>query len=265
MRIASTRRMAFTLIELVVVLVILAAVAALLVPRLGFLKGQADSATAAAGSAQIVSNLETYKLSVGGYPMGMDSLLTSGGGGVYTGLWQHAAGPSFFGLRVDLTASTVGAGGTGTGYAQSFGHAFSPPAGGYYLYDHDAAATDFTNSATVLRTFATASSAPVATATGADLIKAAGYPTGTLPTGVKLIALGIGPNNAAIGTTMASAPRHSAQTSDFYGRYIAIFAIYDSGKGGELKTVVDSFGNTIDSNVTDYKNASPTKNPTPTP
>ncbi|MCS6852770.1 MAG: prepilin-type N-terminal cleavage/methylation domain-containing protein [Gemmataceae bacterium] len=248
-------RSAFTLTELVVVLVILAATAALVIPRLGFLKTQSDTATAGAGAAQVVSNLETYRLATGRYPLGMDSLLDSADTtALYSRLWSHTTGANTLGLRADLTAGTVG-----SPYAQSFGHAFASSSG-YYVYDHLASSTDPTNSATVLRTFTSASTAAVATVTGSALIRAAGYPSGTLPAdgSVKLIAFGVGPNTGSIGDTMATAPRHAAQSQEYYGRYVAIFALYANGKAAELKTVVDSFGSTVDSNVTRFLRSSPT-------
>jgi len=264
-RILNQVRRGFTLIEMVVVLVILAAIAALVIPRLGFLKDQADSATAAAGAAQVASNLETCKLTTGSYPLGMDSLLASGGTAVYSRLYTHTAGPTTFGLGVDITAGTIPATTSTDRWGESFGHSFQPNPS-YYVYDHDAASADPSNSGTVLRTFSSAGGKPVATVTGTSLLQAAGFPGG-LPTdgSVMLIAFGVGPNTASVGTTMASAPRHTAQNEDSYGRYVAIFAIYKSGKSAELKTVVDSYGNSPDKNVSSFKKSSPSLPGAPTP
>jgi prepilin-type N-terminal cleavage/methylation domain-containing protein len=253
----STGRKGFTLAELVVVLVILAATAALLIPRLGFMKSQADNATSAAGVAQLTSNLETYKLTTGSYPLGMDSLLDSTGT-LYSGLWSHPAGPSVIGPGGYLTAGTPLA---TSGDRQSFGHAFqSDASGNIYVYDHSTTATDPSSSATVVRNLAfdgSDSLAVVSPTTGAALIRAAGYPTGALPVGVQLVAFGIGPNNGAVGETMASAPRHAEQDQEFYGRYIALFAVYASGKPAELKAIVDSHGSTVESNISSYKKGGP--------
>jgi prepilin-type N-terminal cleavage/methylation domain-containing protein len=265
-RISSKKSSAggFTLVELIVVLVILAAVAALVVPKLGFVEAQAGNATAAAAGGELVSHLETAKLTMKSYPLGYDSLLefdtTASAWQMYNKLWQHAAGPSFFGPKADLepvTLATTSGSATATSpyLSVSLGHAISKnTAGNYYLFDHNATSTSPSSSATVRRDFTSWGGQTVARVkpTAGSWIRAAGYNDGLLPVGVHLLAFGVGPNLGTIGETIVSAPRHSEQKADFYGRYIAIFAAFENGKPAVLKAVVDSHGSTIEGNVSAY-------------
>lgn len=275
----SRRNCGFTLIELLVVLVILAAVAGLVIPKLGFVESQAGNATSAAGTSQIMSNLEVYKTTTGSYPLGLDTLLEGVGGttaptGVYTNLWSHTSAGVPFGPKEYLEMATLNIGlpPAGSGQtAQSLGHAFAPVNGSYYFFDHVAASADPTNSGANKRSFASASNAQFAFVkqlgafgtTGPNLndfmvsiYKAAGYPDGT-PAGTRLIAFGIGQNCSSIGATMISAPVHAEQDTSKYARFIAIFAVYNNAKPAELKAVIDSQGGTIDENISSYRKAAP--------
>jgi prepilin-type N-terminal cleavage/methylation domain-containing protein len=240
-----------TLIEMVVVLAILAGLAGLLVPSLGALKTQSDNAAGAAGCAEVMTNLETYHASVGSYPSGMDSLLDSEGA-LISSLWQHTGGSYSTGLPVYLEPSTV----TGSSYAASFGHGFGS---GFSVSDHGAAA-DPSNSGITNRaiTYQDTTMKFATVKAGSALAKAAGYLDSTFPTGVTLIALGLGPRCSAIGRTMASAPRYAAMDSDEYARYVAVFAVYTGSTPAKLKAVVSPRGTTSDDMVSSYKSATAT-------
>lgn len=269
----------FTLIELLVVLVILASVAGLVIPKLGFVEAQAGNATSAAGNSQIMSNLEIYKATTGSYPLGLDTLLEGVGGstaptGVYSGLWEHTSSGVTFGPKQYLEMATLNTGlppASPGQTAQSLGHAFTPVSGNYYFFDHVATSADPTNSGSNKRSFTSASNAQFAFVkplgalgtTGPNLndfmislYKAAGYPEGT-PAGTRLIAFGIGQNCSSIGSTMISAPVHSEQDVNKYGRFIAIFAVHNNAKPSELKTVIDSQGGSVSDNVSNYRQAAP--------
>jgi type II secretory pathway pseudopilin PulG len=247
------QRLAMTLIEMVVVLVILTALAGLLVPALGGLKGQSDDAASAAGSADVMSNLETYKAQIGAYPLGMDSLL-DGSGAVIGTLWQHAGGGPATPTPV---AGTLPA---GSGYAQSLGHMLGTDSSGdTYVYDHDTSATDPSASGTIKRSLEFDETDKLALVTNTALVKAAGFPSGTLPADTTLVAFGIGPSCSAVGKTMAGAPRCSAVDNTKYGRYIAIFALYSNGRAGTLRTVVDAQRQTVDSKIKSYRQGAPSQ------
>lgn len=258
-------RTGFTLIEMIVVLVVLAAVAALLVPRLGFVEEQAGNATAAAATAQAASNLEVYKTSVGSYPLGMDSLIDTSGA-LYGDLWVHA-NPAF-GPGVYLEARSLNA--LPSGARTSLGHAFATDVNGErYVYDHATApASDPNNSANTRRlvnltssttdtfAFVRRTATPPLSSFLASFHRTLGYPNG-IPANVELIAMGLGPNMNSLGDTQVSAGQHTEQDPTRYGRYIAIFAVYTNGKSAQLRAVVDSQAVGIEGNVTSYRQAAP--------
>jgi prepilin-type N-terminal cleavage/methylation domain-containing protein len=108
---ADRRSGGFTLIELLIVLVVLASLAALVVPMLGWARRQSEFATAASGAAEAFNNLELFRAATGRYPDRFDSLLTNQGQLFLTttggrNVWQ---GP----IRLDAIAEV--APGTGTG------------------------------------------------------------------------------------------------------------------------------------------------------
>jgi len=239
-------RTGLTLIEMVVVLVILIGLAALLVPRLANLTAQSAFAGSAAGAADVMNNLETHRSSLGRYPHRFDSLLNTDGT-VYSKVWRHSSSSEPF---------TVGAL-TGKYAAMSLGKTLGEnSAGDAVVMDHSESSTDPNNSASTERTLALDGSDNFAmVVSGSDLEAAAGYPDG-LPDGVELVAFGIGPGCSAIGKTMASAPACSVADVDEYGRFLAVFACYNSTvKGATLQTVVDCRRYDIGKRVGNYKAA----------
>lgn len=270
------RSAGLTLIELVIVMVVLATLAALVIPRLGFIQQQAVPLSGAAGSADLMSNLETFKTTTGYYPQGFDSLLQSGGAQMMTGL---AMGPGGTPPTSPFTASDLSTIDSQGMALASFGMAFGPSSGStgtsqYRVFDQPASSTgDPTSSFTSFRILSySGGSAPIAivdpTTTAGQSVWQAAYPaswsTGTFtqPTGVSLVAFGVGQNCNAIGTTMASAPIQTGQNPGVYARYFAVFAVYGTGylypgKAAELKAVLDSNFNTISTNIGLYRQAAP--------
>ncbi|MFN4259457.1 MAG: type II secretion system protein [Gemmataceae bacterium] len=251
-----SRRTGLTLSELVVVLVILAATAALVIPRLGFMKDQSNMATGAAGAADVMSNLEQFKLTTGNYPQLMDSLIETGGTNVLSTLWFHPGASASDWITVEDLAP---------GYLASLRHGFGryPDSSGQFtVVDHDPSITPPGNSATqtLIRpvTGSSSSLAVVNTATsrGQAIAQAAGYPTGVPPANVRLVALGVGPMCEAVGRTMASAPLYSGVDHNVYNRFIAIFAVYNSNDRGypaELRAVIDSKYGDVGKNINQYR------------
>ncbi|MFM7281732.1 MAG: prepilin-type N-terminal cleavage/methylation domain-containing protein [Planctomycetia bacterium] len=70
----------FTLVELVVVLLILAAVAGLVIPVVGGLGRTSDMAASAKTQSDLANNLQQFFLLQKRYPQGCDSLLQNPGG-----------------------------------------------------------------------------------------------------------------------------------------------------------------------------------------
>lgn len=263
-------RQGFTLLELIIVLAVLAALAALVVPILGWVRDQARFATAAAGAAEVMNNLETYKAATGKYPDRFDSLVSSGTT-MYSKLSSSAGG----------VATVQASGGTGV----TAGYYFSNGGGITQVINHDESAVDPNAS--------TDSGTPVAFGAGTNLlfvkpsvtipdpsdptfnsvqkvvrIIRTAYPNqGTttggvaIPAGHQLIALGIGSRLSAVGTTMTSAPVHGGAAVGKYGRYIGLFDVSPgpTGRGKvQLKMIVDSEFEILAKNVANYQGSAPT-------
>lgn len=89
----TVRRRAFTLLEVLMVIVILGVLAALIVPQFGGTKDKADNDAAALQIRNIENQLELFKAHVGRYPTSDENLamlLTKPDGEEYEGKW---AGP----------------------------------------------------------------------------------------------------------------------------------------------------------------------------
>ncbi len=244
-----------TLIEMVVVLAILAGLAGLVVPAMSFLKAQADDAAGATACADVMTNLEAYRTAVGHYPVRMDSLLDADGA-LIGSLWQHAVvmgsggtSTTVAGLPLYLETGTIPS--SGTSYSQSIGHSFGTDAS---VVDHNTSATDPSDSGDIstLRDLTAGSKAAVVKADSA--LAQAIFPGG-VPSNVTLVALGVGPNCSAVGTTLASAPRFGAMNADEYARFVAIYALYSNGTAAKLKGVLSPRGLTGDEMISSYKSA----------
>ncbi len=253
-----TRR-GLTLIELVVVLGVLATLAAIVVPRLDFVKGQADRASAASNNADLVTLLQTHKLSTGKYPQ-LD-LLVDSAGTAYSKMWNTDGSSPF-------TVTTLDGAMTGSGYYRSLLE------GGLTtgLYN-DSAYSNASNSDVASTAVDLVSAGAAGTLKVAELTTAStnvykqtvfdlSFPNtaGVAPTGVKLIGMGIGYRNGLNGSVMASTPLQTDNDDPkaVYCRYIAIFAIYNDGTPAQLKMVLDHRMKTIDKNLEQFKTQVPT-------
>ena len=247
-------------------MVILAALAGMLIPRLGFIKDSADTVTSAAGSNELANNLEIYKSAVGSYPLRMDSLIKDEGSGIYdrfSSTGASASVPTWLAME-DLQATT-GPSGTAGGWWYSVVRSGVLNVADHVLYT---ASSDPSSSGLTIRDYqlfpGDGNTAVVVTTgtTGTRILEAAGFTSTTLPANVKLVAFGIGPRCGLLGQTMSNVPRHSAQPQEYYGRFIAIFAAYDYGftaavKPMQLRCVVDSRGFPVDYRLNQYKLTAP--------
>jgi type II secretory pathway pseudopilin PulG len=240
-----------TLLELLVVLVVLAATAALVVPKFGSVSDQANYATSASTSADVTTNLESFKTMTGTYPDNFESLLDSDDSDMSNFLLSYhsasytATSPSSLVVTALLRGGLVN------------------------VYDLDETKTDPTPKTTPR---AIATTGKLATLTsGGTVAKKLYPPDGVIPSGYQVFAFGIGPNCSAVGRTMASAPTHSMVAgkdsggdgkTDYY-RYVALFEVKPSTTGFSgaslcrLRAVVDANGYTIDQRLQEYKQVTP--------
>lgn len=255
----SARRAGLTLIELVMVLIILASLAALIVPIVDNIRRQSDKTTASAAIKQVVENISLYRTQRADYPNQLDSLVDSAGGALYSAV--PASGKLALMPLSDDEAKSLTKAGINTIMDHNTDNGYRGLPG---------------NSGIVPKAVATG--AEVAVVTNADIL-ASVYPEqmadndgtggpdfydstnkaivldvgddgavgGGDDTTARVVALGIGPNNTAVGKTMVSPPAYaSVDGRREYNRFIGMFAVYDipgnQYKRAQLKGGLDSKG-----------------------
>lgn len=251
---ANSRRGGLTLLELVVVLMILAALAALVIPQISMLGRSTDMAASAKTQSDIASNVQLFFTLQKRFPQGLDSLLTSAGV-IYASDTSNAdtqtrglpyAGADGTRLQSQLAKATFTV--ADKTYARSLTRS-----GFDWLYDHDTAATNANNSGTVFRALvAEANGSSSAEPTTIDVAEVTGtallaklVPAG-LKSGERVVAFGVGPNNSAISKTLTNCPSYPGCDGKYYGRYIVYFKVYASGERATLVGCSDSYGRTPD-------------------
>ncbi|HEX4129071.1 MAG TPA: type II secretion system protein [Pirellulales bacterium] len=275
-----TRR-GFTLLELVVVIAILAALAGLVLNKIDWVRRQATMAVGANTCGEVSNNIQEYLTLTSELPNGMDSLLDTTGA-VYTKLigTTDAVGS----LPTTITVSSMG----GTGSDKRLNSLVRM--GMSFVNDHSTTSTNATDSGTSAR--AISNDYPAGSATGSVSANASAnmavvltgtsvwnsvYPAniwaGTTSTSTtmvidsngtnaSLVALGVGPGNSMNGTTMVTPPQYPGPDSNlYYYRYVALFAVYSDGRRAELKTVIEPFGRTIDSELSNFNSSTPNEVP----
>jgi len=277
-------RAGFTLLELIIVVIIIAALAGLVIPQVAMMGRSTDMAASAKTQGDLSNNLGTYFVLQKRWPTGMDSLLidddqdgtpegvhtpldTNGDGNQDTGLPD--SGPHLDRSLVMLNlADPANAGTTGkdgfdpmasspdrTGFSRSFTR------GGFdFVYDHDTTVENANNSATFTaprtldRTIGGAG-CWVAVVDEADWDGDGNDGTGlisrVMPNGVVdpdtiLVAVAVGRNIDARSKTLSNPPIYPGNDGSYYGRYVAIFKVYANGERPTLVTVVDAYGRNPD-------------------
>lgn len=258
----TENRTGFTLIELVMVIMILAIVAGLAVPIVGWLRRSANYGAQANIQASIAQNLEFYRTTYGNnaYPEHLDSLLldaSSGAGGVDP--TQTIASATSFGhdgIGSVIQLETLN--GDFTQSIKAVGH----------VYDHVDDSSQWLqgnpgNSALVERVLSAAGDNVYATidrtsSGGAALFRewygvdADEWP---LETEVKHIAFGIGPNSDLVGLTMQAAPIDPrVDAASQYNRFVAVFAVYNprNGRRAQLRGVINAKGRSANNALSEF-------------
>jgi len=251
----------FTLIELLVVVGILAALTALVLPKLDGLQGNANHAVGAASADDTGRFIQIYKSTKNRLPDGWDSLIDP----VTNELWAPAnpsTTPVTRGLHSELSAAATGKLTKSNLTANQV--ASLQAAGIYTLYDLGGpGVTSTTRPGDMFNVpVAIAEDTPVAfvsTTNGKKIIDhiyrdnlKAGGTSGKIGDGTKvLVAFGFGPHNAMIGKTMLEVPSYpNVDATLIYGRNLVIFEIpigtSTSTARAVFKAVVGADGDLID-------------------
>lgn len=287
------RRAGFTLVELIVVLLIVAAVAGLVIPAVASLGRTTDMAASAKTQQDLGNNLQQFFVLQKRFPQGMDSLLQVGTAGATSGApdgvyapvsagGQQVSGmttsnPNLYSL-LTLDATTVANAGT-INFAQSFTR------GGFdWVFDHQSydpttstGEPNANNSGKIQRAV-TAGPITVARLLGSSgvtseitalttaqntllrrLVPAEFSATNvyTPEPGTVLIALGVGPNCRLVPTTMLNTPTYPGADGKYYGRYVAIFKLFATGERPVLVGVTDAYGRTSDYTIQQFNESLP--------
>lgn len=104
-RTSRARARGFTLIELIVVLLIIAAVAGIVVPAVGMLGRSTDMAATSANQHELYSNIQQFFLLQKRYPQGLDSLLQDTTGGALGSAGDGTADAIYAPLGADTSTS----------------------------------------------------------------------------------------------------------------------------------------------------------------
>ncbi|OAI46894.1 hypothetical protein AYO44_10585 [Planctomycetaceae bacterium SCGC AG-212-F19] len=262
---ANRIRRAYSLIELVVVLTILASLAGLTVSIVGWLKQSADKGTAAHTMGSLLSNIELYHVSTGAYPNQFDSLL-DGTGNLYAG-----NGTTDFGLHTELRDATQGKI-TSTSLDANMLKALSN-AGILAVMDHlplTGTETIPGNTGSIFRALAAGGKVATINSSSADgqAIIDAVYPpqnggvSGSgLPANIRLLVFGFGPRCTSVGKTIVAPPSYSGvgDVSTIYNRFLCVFAVPTDGSEtpAQLKTVIDSKGDFLNQELAEFYRTKP--------
>lgn len=251
------KRLGFTLIELVVVIIIIATIAGFVIPQIGMIGRTSDMAATAKTQSDIASNIQLFFTLQKRYPQGLDSLVDTTGA-IYasdtTSGETQTRGLPYGGadgtrLQAQLTAGTL-TNATGAEYLRSFTRS-----GFDWVYDHDTTAgINANNSGTTFRglienanggTNTAPSSVNIAEVNSTGTLITKLVPQG-LKAGERVVALGVGPKNTAISKTLTNSPTYPGADGKYYGRFIAYFKVYASGERAVLIGTSDSYGRTPD-------------------
>lgn len=257
--ISRARRTGLTLIELVVVLIIVATLAGLVIPMVGGLGRTSDMAASASTQADVANNLQLFFVLQKRYPQGMDSLLTTGGAPALYGPDTTSEATQTNGLPVsgpslyaDLAPESI-SNATNAEYLRSITRC-----GFDFVFDHSTAVVNSNNSANTQRSISTSPQMFASVTSGTKIAKEL-LPSvaGVIPTNTKIIALGVGGSNSAIGKTMTNAPIYPGCDGRYYGRYIAFFQIFASGERAVLIGVSDAYGRLPDYTIQQFNESLP--------
>jgi prepilin-type N-terminal cleavage/methylation domain-containing protein len=230
----STRH-GLTLIELVVVMVILVALAGLLVPTFSAMLTRSHTSTCSTNIGELNKAIQEYQQLYGRYPNNMDSLtdgttlITYLAGGSLLPASAGGPGTNQAGgqiTHITLTDADVAAlGNAGLATVQRMATTPHDP-----TFDYYPSASPATDQATIATGTVLAGIDPTATSNTADVTLCQKL---NLPLTGRYVVLGIGPRCDMIGKTIATAPVHYGDTVPLnpeygYQRLVGVFKISDS-------------------------------------
>ncbi|MBE7464626.1 MAG: prepilin-type N-terminal cleavage/methylation domain-containing protein [Planctomycetes bacterium] len=258
-----THSAGFTLIELLVVVAILVILAGLVLPKLDKVQLKSNKAVAASNIHDVSRYIQTYRVLHNFYPDRWDSLVTTDATPV---LWE-AATEADPGLEPQLVGGPVPASPekltTATFQSDEEIRSLSR-LGITTMLDLDGSASGIPGDRfTIPRTIAdgdTYATINVLDDDGKAIVDRI-YPenrlpsgtSGAIPSGKKLLVVGVGPLNTMIGDVVQDTPFYSnTDPVKYYHRFLAIFEFSTGGSRAELKAVVGADADRLDEEINDF-------------
>lgn len=225
-------RRGLTLIELLLVLVILIAIAGVLVPIFSNTIGMAHASSSSSNIESTSRALETHKAMFGGYPSQQDLLLTDNTDN--TTLAPFGGTIAATELTTVAVSARIGDALEEAGITQVVEN---PVDDGTLGDEEDMTIFGLADNTSATRVVAVSATAPANLVTlGTDAIARLGLdPTASY------VVLGVGNNNDGIGKIMVDAPVHflpdGGSNEDIYSRFLAVYRIPGEEGGAVLATV----------------------------
>jgi prepilin-type N-terminal cleavage/methylation domain-containing protein len=284
---SGPRRSGFTLLELVIVMAILVALAGIVIAKLDVLQLKAEKASAGAQIRDIARLIQTYRATTNFYPDRWDSLVDRTGGnpgvlrqpglpgtnlggldpGLVGGLPTGSSTKLIMGgqltanqarslSRLGITTVLDHSGGQPVPYGGTT--AASNLAVGFVVPNSfNVGATTGTNSADADDVFATINPAD----TGGQKILNTIYPTpgaqAVVPSDRVLVVFGLGRYCTIVGSNLQSAnlsepPVYPYSNAQYYDRYLAVFEAYNNGDRCRLVAVLGADGDLAADEIADF-------------
>ena len=250
-------RSGFTLIELVMVVMILAIVAGLAVPAVGWLRRSANYGAQANIQAAVASNLEFYRTTYGNnaYPEHLDSLLLANAGDDPTATIADAT--SFGNDGIGGTIALKSLSGDQAQSIKAIGHVYDHTDDGSWLQGNPG------NSGLVERELSSGGPNVYAvidqTSSNGIALMQEWYGIDSdewpLTTEIEHVCFGIGPRCDLVGRTMQTAPMDPrVDASSQYNRFVAVFAVYNprSGQRAQLRGVINAKGRSANNALSEF-------------
>lgn len=243
------RRQGLTLLELVVVMAVLVAIAGILVPLLPNMLVTANNSTGAVNVTELTKAVQLYQESNAGYPDGYDSLIVSGG----TALAPQVLASTWAGASTSLPVvstwtadqiTSLNAAGITTVYNMVDMTTTPTPSATF-----PGVATTTTGSGMDKTTTPTATtistSTPLVTATPAYVQSVFGtgaVPTADLTNGTAYVVLGVGAECSIVGNhqcgiaeaPVRGTPGQGDDPSQTYGRFAVVYRVDAGGNAATL-------------------------------
>jgi len=255
----------FTLIELLVVVAILVILAGLILPKLDRIQLKANKGVAASNIHDVSRYIQTYRVMHNFYPDKWDSLMDTSST-LWTAPTLDAQGlePQLVGGPIPASPHKLTV--SPTGFTDGEIRSLSRLGIGTLLDLNGDPSALPGNRFTQQRPLAIGGNFATLNPADGDAVaiinhiypqnKLTGTPagvSGAIPSGKRLLVVGVGPNNAMIGDVIQDTPFYSnTDPAKYYHRFLAIFEISDGGSRAELKAVVGADADRLDEEINDF-------------